>query len=299
VSDRIEFETVEPQPPKRQAWTLVSFINSNEWVYSTPEHLALAGYLPASGVERMADDKALRSIDYYKTQLELRQSSIDSLRARLAEAEAERDRADYGLKVTAEARDRHRIEADSYKEMLRCRGNTLDRLGAELDAAQSDLAQAREELAALREGDELECISAVNTHPTLVEQDKQVRLFVEWAKRCVEQANREGRYYLECVCRMSPRDKLSALPGGEAKVVAARVNPMNTWCSHCYHGDGHCDGGRPGCTCPCRHAAAEPAPNPPAAPSAALSKCMSGKCDECNRAAQSAHRADSGGEGAK
>jgi hypothetical protein len=216
------------------------------------------------------------------------------LRARLAEAEAERDRADYGLKVTAEARDRHRIEADSYKEMLRCRGNTLDRLGAELDAAQSDLAQAREELAALREGDELECISAVNTHPTLVEQDKQVRLFVEWAKRCVEQANREGRYYLECVCRMSPRDKLSALPGGEAKVVAARVNPMNTWCSHCYHGDGHCDGGRPGCTCPCRHAAAEPAPNPPAAPSAALSKCMSGKCDECNRAAQSAHRADSG-----
>jgi hypothetical protein len=289
VSDRIEFETVEPQPPKRQAWTLVSFINSNEWVYSTPEHLALAGYLPASGVERMADDKALRSIDYYKTQLELRQSSIDSLRARLAEAEAERDRADYGLKVTAEARDRHRIEADSYKEMLRCRGNTLDRLGAELDAAQSDLAQAREELAALREGDELECISAVNTHPTLVEQDKQVRLFVEWAKRCVEQANREGRYYLECVCRMSPRDKLSALPG-----------------------------------------ATEPAPNPPAAPSdepseAAIIKAAKvwaeayrGRCRfgaertedtrrtllaasdalaEAVHRAQSAHRADSGGDG--
>jgi hypothetical protein len=66
--------------------------------------------------------------------------------------------------------------------------------------------------------------------------------------------------------------KLSALPGGEAKAGAARVNPMNRWCSHCYHGDGHCDGGQPGCTCPCRHAAALPgaiesAPNPPAAPS--------------------------------
>jgi hypothetical protein len=73
------------------------------------------------------------------------------------------------------------------------------------------------------EGPELQVISAVNTYPLAADLEKQVKLFTEWAHRCVNQAHWEGRDYVEAVCRMSP--KPAASPSGQCIQSALRHNP--------------------------------------------------------------------------
>jgi pyruvate-formate lyase-activating enzyme len=77
---------------------------------------------------------------------------------------------------------------------------------AELASANAEVRRLRAELELLRDDNGLKVISAVNTHPRIVDIEKQVKLFTEWAHRCVNQAHFEGREYVEAVCRMSKLD---------------------------------------------------------------------------------------------
>jgi hypothetical protein len=174
--------------------------------------------------------------------LDKEESESASLRARLAEAEAEREHAFVLLGV-----------------------------------ANADLAQAREELAALREVAE----AAGHVARAYGWQDPHPSSLAGGLMRALS--------------------KLSALPGGEAKV------PSYCWAQCLEHGKlCYLKNGQ--------HPPVEPAPNPPAAPSAECD-CCNGRtvlfdspwrCRACGTTylngkaiAQSAHRADSGGEGAK
>lgn len=258
MTEPITFTTEEPQPAvKRKFLVMLGEANDAGAVIrstvATPQQLALAGYLPASEVERMADDKALRSIAFHKNQ-------ADSLRARLAEAEAERDKArEHVAWFVNKAADE---KLDGYRELGQRAAdaeNERDEMHRALRAETDALAQAREELAALRAS--MQGVTDINE--LVKERDAalaQVKGVCELCYRLQREMPDNGRHITFTLLNFL--SKLSALPAkGEAPPSCCHAECEN---GLCLLGDGthFCACGRMDRTLP-QSATVQPAPSPP------------------------------------